>query len=188
MASLASIGPRDSGTQLQVSGHPGEANDIEVTKVGNAYMITDTAGIVAGPGCSGGGTVVTCPDPMGTTVRVLVAPADGADRVVIDLALPSLLNGGPGRDRLIGGSLRDRIIGKGDADRLFGRAGNDRLTGDARGDVLTGGSGEDRLQGDQGPDRLRARDGRQDSVNGGAGSDRARVDGKDRVRNVEQLA
>src|SRR5918996_1464621 len=113
-------------------------------------MITDTAGIVAGPGCSGGGTVVTCPDPMGTTVRVLVAPADGADRVVIDLALPSFLNGGSAR----------------------GRAGRRAVRG---GSVARGGR------------RLLVCDGRQDSVNGGAGSDRARVDGKDRVRNVEQL-
>src|ERR687892_1266554 len=99
-------------------------------------MITDTAGIVAGPGCSGGGTVVTCPDPMGTTVRVLVAPADGADRVVIDLALPSFLNGGPRRDRLIGGLLRDRITGEGHAHRLFGPGGNHPVAGDPRGGRL----------------------------------------------------
>jgi Ca2+-binding RTX toxin-like protein len=188
MASFASVGPRDSGTQVQVSGNPGEANDIEVTLAGNAYMITDTVGIVAGPGCSGGGTVVSCPDPMGTTLRVVVAPADGADRVAIDLTLPSLVNGGPGPDRLIGGSGPDRIIGKGDADRLSGLAGNDRLIGDARGDVITGGPGRDRLRGAQGPDRIRARDGRRDRVNGGAGKDRAGVDSKDVVRDVEQLA
>jgi Ca2+-binding RTX toxin-like protein len=188
MASFASVGPRDSGTQVQVNGHPGEANDIEVSLVGNTYMITDTAGIIAGPGCSGGGTVVSCPDPMGATVRIVVAPADGADRVLIDLGLPAFLNGGPGPDRLMGGLGPDRIIGKGDADRLSGRGGSDRLVGDARGDVLTGGPGQDRLQGTQGPDRLRAKDGQRDSVNGGAGKDRARVDPRDRVRDVEQVA
>jgi Ca2+-binding RTX toxin-like protein len=188
LASFASVGPRNSGTQVQVNGHPGEANDIEVSLVGNTYMITDTAGISAGPGCSGGGTVVSCPDPMGTVVRVVVAPADGADRVTIDLSQPSFMNGGPGRDRLIGGSGPDRIIGKGDVDRLSGLGGNDRLVGDARGDVLTGGPGQDRLRGTQGPDLFRAKDGQRDSVNGGAGKDRARVDPKDRVRDVEQLA
>jgi len=186
-ASFASIGPRDSGSQVQVNGHPGEANDIEVTLVGTTYMITDTAGIIAGPGCSGGGTVVSCPDPMGTVVRVLVAPADGPDRVVLDVATPGLLIGGPGPDRLVGGSGRDRIIGKGDADRLFGRDGDDRLIGDAGGDVLNGGAGEDHLRGEQGPDRFMAKDGERDSVNGGPGRDRARVDPKDRVRGVEQV-
>lgn len=186
-ASLASIGPRNSGTQVQVSGHPGESNDIEVTLVGTTFMITDTAGIIAGPGCSGGGTVVSCPDPMGTVVRVLVAPADGPDRVVLDVATPGLLIGGPGPDRLFGGPGPDRIIGKGDADRLFGEAGDDRLVGDAHGDMLNGGGGQDRLRGEQGPDRLRAKDGERDSVNGGPGRDRARIDPTDRVRGVEQI-
>jgi Ca2+-binding RTX toxin-like protein len=186
-ASFASVGSRNSGTQVQVSGNPGEANDIEVTLVGSTYMITDTAGIIAGPGCSGGGTVVTCPDPMGTVLRVVVAPADGADVAVLDATIPSLMSGGPGPDRLVGGPLRDRMLGRGDADRLSGRGGDDRLTGNARGDVLNGGAGEDRLQGDQGPDRIRARDGERDSVNGGAGTDRARIDPQDRVRRVEQI-
>lgn len=186
-ASFASVASRNSGTQVQVSGHPGEANDIEVTLVGSNYMITDTAGIIAGPGCSGGGTVVSCPDPTGSVLRVVIAPADGADTAVLNAAIPSLMNGGPGPDRLVGGPFRDRILGKGDADRLFGAGGDDRLTGDALGDVLNGGTGQDRLQGDQGPDRIRARDGQRDSVNGGAGKDRARVDAKDRVRGVEQI-
>jgi Ca2+-binding RTX toxin-like protein len=186
-ASFASIGPRDSGAQIQVSGGPGEANDLELTLVGTTYMITDTTGITAGPGCSGGGTVVTCPDPTGTVVRVVIAPADGADVAVLDAAIPSLMNGGPGRDRLVGGSLRDRILGRGDVDRLSGRGGDDRLIGDARGDLLNGGAGEDRLRGEQGTDRLRARDGQRDEVNGGPGRDKARADRKDRIRNVERV-
>ena len=49
-ASFVSIGSRDSGTQVQVSGGPGEANDIEISKMGAAYVITDDAGVAASSG------------------------------------------------------------------------------------------------------------------------------------------
>jgi Ca2+-binding RTX toxin-like protein len=188
-ASLASVGSRDGGQQLQVSGGPGENNDIHVGRSGTSYVITDPAGIIAGPGCMGGGTMVTCPDPSGSIVRAVVAPADGDDRVILLITLPSLLNGGPGRDQLHGGTARDRMIGGGDVDVLLGLAGPDRLMGGALGDRLVGGSESDVLRGEQGPDELRARDGDRDTVGGGPGSDRAKVDRKDRVKNdVEQVA
>lgn len=51
-----------------------------------------------------------------------------------------------------------------------------------------GGLGVDVLYGNAGCDRFNARDGKQDRVGGGAGSDTARVDrGRDRVRGVERI-
>ncbi len=186
-ASFASIAAHDSGSQIQVSGEPGEANDIEITQTGATYVITDSAGITAGSGCSGGGTMVTCPDPSGAIVRVVANGADGPDIVVLGAGIPGLLIGGPGADRVTGGPAGDTLSGVGDADVLIGGDGPDRLLGGNRGDSLVGGSGEDRLLGEQGPDRLRARDGERDVVDGGASRDRATADRKDRIRDVEQV-
>ena len=187
-ASFASLASRDGGMQLQVSGGPGEANDIEVTFTAGSYVVVDAAGITPGSGCSGGGTMVTCPDPGGTVLRTVIAPADGADEVVLKAQVPSLLIGGPGPDRLIGGPLRDRALGVGGPDVVRGRGGDDRLVGGRRDDRLTGGSGRDRLQGEGGADVLRARDGRIDRVSGGGGRDTAVIDRKDVVRGVEQVS
>jgi Ca2+-binding RTX toxin-like protein len=186
-ASFIDIAGHDSGLQIQVSGGPGEANDIEITRMGTTYVITDSAGTTAGPGCSGGGTTVTCPDPTGSIVRVVANSADGDDILVLAAALPGFLIGGPGADRVTGGPARDRLVGVGDADVLIGADGPDRLYGGNQGDTLIGGSGQDRLFGEQGSDRFRAKDGDRDVVDGGASKDKARADRKDRIRNVERV-
>jgi TolB protein len=77
---------------------------------------------------------------------------------------------------------------------LWGTAGRDLIASGRRGDVicglagndtLIGGGGADTLRGGLGDDTLLARDGRRDHVDGGTGRDRAQVDKKDRVVNVE---
>jgi len=187
-ASLVSIGSHDSGTQVQVSGGPGETNLIEISRMGAVYVITDNAGVTPGPGCSGGGTTVTCPDPTGSVVRVVANTADGFDALVLNAPIPGLLIGGPDSDRITGGPLADRLLGVGGQDLLDGGDGADRFGAGAGSDVLVGGAGEDRLFGEQGADRLRAKDGQRDVASGGPGRDRATVDGKDRVKNdVERV-
>ena len=54
--------------------------------------------------------------------------------------------------------------------------------------MLEGGAGEDLLDGGAGNDVILARDGRQDTIRGGPGLDRAQVDrGVDRVSGVEKI-
>ena len=89
-----------------------------------------------------------------------------------------LLNGGEGNDRLAGGWQKDR---------LFGGPGDDRLAGGQNADHLVGEAGVDLLTGEAGDDLLLARDGRRESVYGGPGLDRARVDRSDRRFSVERL-
>jgi Ca2+-binding RTX toxin-like protein len=186
-ATLVSIGPHGTGSQLQVSGDA-TPNNISITKSGATYLVTDTAGVTPGPGCSGGGTTVACPDPSGSVVRVVANGWEGPDTLVLSAPIPGALNGGPQTDRITGGPAADRLIGVGDADVLRGGDGPDRFNGGSGGDTLVGGAGKDRLFGDQGDDRLRAKDGQRDVVGGGPGRDRAITDAKDRVKNdVEQV-
>jgi Ca2+-binding RTX toxin-like protein len=115
------------------------------------------------------------------------------------------LHGYGGDDRLEGSSQADSLFGDAGNDELFGRGGDDRLEGadgndvleGGRGrdlllggpgaDTLTGGFGADRLRGGDGPDVLLAVDGRRDSVDCGAGCDRAEVDRIDRVTGCETV-
>jgi Ca2+-binding RTX toxin-like protein len=59
-----------------------------------------------------------------------------------------------------------------------GGDGNDRIEGTDGGDLLSGGNGQD---------VIRSRDKAADQVDGGAGSDLAKVDKRDTVRNVEKV-
>jgi Ca2+-binding RTX toxin-like protein len=186
-ATFVSIGPRGTGSQLQVSGDAA-ANDIEITRTGATYMVTDSAGVTPGNGCSGGGTTVTCPDPGGSVSRVIANGGEGSDRLLLTVAIPGALTGGPQGDRITGGPAADQLRGVGDADVLKGGHGPDRLHGGAGGDLAVGGPGKDGLFGEQGADRLRARDGERDVVDGGPGHDRATADRRDRVKNdVERV-
>ena len=95
--------------------------------------------------------------------------------------------GTSGRDLLGGTSKRDVMCGLGGNDVLVGFGGNDVLIGGGDDDVVSGRAGRDTLFGSGGADRLYARDGRRDIVDGGRGSDGARVDGSlDARRGIER--
>jgi Tol biopolymer transport system component len=82
----------------------------------------------------------------------------------------------------------DTLLGSSAADVACGLAGNDQSLGLKGNDVLEGGPGEDFLDGGTGNDVILARDGRRDTIRGGPGIDRARVDrGVDRVSGVEKF-
>ena len=94
--------------------------------------------------------------------------------------------GGPGDDELNGGGGPDDLEGGRGADTIRGGPGRDYLVGGRRGDLLIGGDGREfAISGGRGNDTLRARDGLRERVEGGPGSDRARVDRIDVVRSIE---
>ncbi len=120
---------------------------------------------------------------------------------------PDVLGGGAGDDELIGGPGGDSLSGGDGADLVVGGAGRDLVQGEAGRDRIVGGAGDDRLVGDVGgspagqdrffdqffggfgDDTLLARDGVEDYLDGGIGSDRACTDSRlDRRLRVETLA
>ena len=124
--------------------------------------------------------------PVSEPVPVIGAGADcsspqkgtsGADQI----------RGGPADDAIAGGPGRDRIKGLGGDDCLAGQGGGDRLGGGAGDDLLKAGRGADHVSGGSGRDVIRAVGGGADVVNCGAARDRARVDGRDRVRGCERV-
>ncbi len=95
-----------------------------------------------------------------------------------------------GPDRLIGTDAKneiralrgpDYIAGKPSADDLYGNRGQDEVRAGNGRDRVFGGRGEDTLYGGGGNDTMNARDGYEDNVNCGLGTDTAYVDRLDRV-------
>jgi Ca2+-binding RTX toxin-like protein len=86
------------------------------------------------------------------------------------------LHGSAGNDTIFGGAGDDRISGGGDNDQLHGGAGNDTIYGQKGADILWGDKGNNYLDGGQFSDTIYARNGSQDTVIGGAGTDRAQID------------
>ncbi|MDC0935626.1 hypothetical protein OAS39_05025, partial [Pirellulales bacterium] len=96
----------------------------------------------------------------------------GNDEVTLDasVAIPAVLIGGLGNDRLTGGSAGDVITGGLGVDFLYGQGGRDLLDGGLDDDQLHGGSDEDELRGGDGADKLWG-DGGDDELFGGLGND-----------------
>ena len=109
--------------------------------------------------------------------------------------------GSPGDDTLIGTTRRNVLEGADGNDRIFGRGGNDRLSGDWGRDLVVGGRGNDDLllgrgrdrgYGGTGDDSIYAREQHNvvrvvDTIDGGSGSDRGRVNPWDRVSRIEKF-
>jgi Ca2+-binding RTX toxin-like protein len=81
-----------------------------------------------------------------------------------------------------------------DVEQVFGSAFADKLTGDEKFnsffglggvDTINPGTGSDRVFGDAGNDILQVKDGTDDIVNGGSGTDTATVDPFDELASVE---
>ena len=95
-----------------------------------------------------------------------------------------------GPDRLIGTDAKneiralrgpDYVAGKPSADDLYGNRGKDEVRAGNGRDRVFGGRGLDELYGGGGNDTMHARDGYEDNVNCGLGTDTAYVDRLDRV-------
>jgi Ca2+-binding RTX toxin-like protein len=173
-------------------GAPGEADTLisilEVVGGAGDDVLTGNAGFNALIGCGGA-------DTLNGLGRFDVLSGDlGPPRTFMSCGVPfevpggsgdDTLNGGAGGDSLSGGPGEDTLNGGGAFDVLDGKSGDDALNGGAWGDSLSGGGGDDTLRGGpgrdsmlghRGADTLFARDGQRDSVRGGTGTDRARVD------------
>jgi RTX calcium-binding nonapeptide repeat (4 copies)/Calcineurin-like phosphoesterase/Purple acid Phosphatase, N-terminal domain len=123
----------------------------------------------------------------GTAKRDRLVGRGGGD-LVEGFSGADCLFGGDGRDDLRGGAGDDRLSGGLGNDRLAGGRGDDTLDGGPGNDRMIGGPGRDMLRGRAGRDVIDARDGVRDVVDCGRGRDRARVDGRDRVRGCEHVA
>ena len=122
---------------------------------------------------------------LGTPANDVIIGTPGND-VIFGFAGTDRIDGRGGHDVILGGGGSDRLIGGTGADRLSGDAGADRLVGGGGSDRLQGGAGGDRLVGNSGADKLLGRDRARDSVFGGRGLDRYRLDRRlDRARSVE---
>jgi hypothetical protein len=146
-------------------------------------LVLAVAGVLVVAPAALGVVLVGTDDPetlTGTPAADTLNGRGGNDRL-IGLAGNDRLLGKLGADRLVGGPGRDRLVSGGGPDVLQGGAGNDRLDGGPVADVLNGGGGNDIVLGGEGADTIKVRDGKQDTVNCGAGRDRVIADVKDRV-------
>lgn len=125
----------------------------------------------------------------GTPGPDVIFAGDGNDRIA-GLGGNDVIVGGAGNDVLYGGDGDDVLNGGDGNDVLYGKQGTDVLYGGAGDDVLVHlpGWGVDRLYAGDGDDDLRALDGNRDWLNGGRGTDSARLDqGLDRTYSIENL-
>ena len=142
---------------------------------------------------------VLCGDRRANTINGaggndIVLAQGGNDRLTGALGNDTL-NGGPGTDTVLYSGATavianlttefatgvgvDVLLG---TENLSGSSANDRLTGSAVANALVGGAGADVLSGLGGPDTLNSKDGvnGNDTVNGGAGTDRCVTDARER--------
>jgi hypothetical protein len=94
----------------------------------------------------------------------------GNDHVLLNVNIPTSINGGAGNDSLTGGIQADHLQGGPGNDVLTGNDGDDVLQGDQGNDILYGGNGADYLSGGQGDDLLDSGAGI-DQTKGGPGND-----------------
>jgi hypothetical protein len=120
--------------------------------------------------------------------RVEIDGLGGNDRLDVSaLTMPARVDGGDGADVIFGGAADDSLLGAAGNDTLFGGNGQDTLRGGDGNDYLNGGPAADQVFGDAGNDQIFALDGAVDTVDGGAGFDRAKRDANDLLANTEAL-
>ena len=120
-----------------------------------------------------------------------VVGGNGADTFTGN-AGANAFDGGEGNDSVNGAGGDDNLVGGAGNDSIAGGDGQDVLGGESGDDVLDGGPGVDRFWGDAigacipgycsfGQDQINARDGNQETLNCGPGTDSAQVDASDYV-------
>ncbi|MBI4897580.1 MAG: hypothetical protein HY827_04345 [Actinobacteria bacterium] len=140
-----------------------DAQDIEVSFDGDAYLISGEAGSLApGFACKRiTSTTLECDDRQGNYGPVVIQGSSFADEVVVgeDVRSSVEFNGGGGGDRFRGGAGPDVAIGGLGDDDLDGRAGADFLDGgdgddalsvtDGEAEAIACGDGADSIDGDR---------------------------------------
>jgi murein DD-endopeptidase MepM/ murein hydrolase activator NlpD len=97
------------------------------------------------------------------------------------------IDGGTGNDVIDGGTGDDSITGGSGNDVIHGNVGDDSLVGAAGDDTIVGGLGRDRLFGGDGNDFIDANDNVSDTVDGGAGIDKADLNNFDVQSHIESV-
>lgn len=138
-----------------------------------------------GGGADDGGGDPTKPPASGGCVVPLVG-TEGADTLV-GTGAGDVVFGRGGNDVLRGRGGHDCLLGSAGRDTLRGEEGNDRLTGGSGADTLVGGPGANVYDAGAGDDVVDAVNGRPELVACGPGTDRARVDRRDRVTGCERV-
>ncbi len=140
---------------------PGSCDPGDITSDANAWIIS-----------------VRCPTAGVNRLRIDLG--DREDGAEVSVELPVRLLGGPGADKVTTGAGADAVSGDdGDdvlaagagADQLNAGDGDDEVRAGAGNDVVQGGFGADVVDGEDGDDDLRVRDGVEDRVECGAGTD-----------------
>lgn len=136
----------NGGTTLELSAGFGDtvAHTSSVSYSGGAYLLTDTAGLVAGAGCvQGSATTATCADP-GLSFVLLYGSAAG-DSLTVNSVGPAVTSvevlGARGDDTIV--AREDSIANPGGSDLLKGDDGNDTIDGGYGPDTIFGGRGSD---------------------------------------------
>lgn len=183
------------GDRLTYVAAAGTLNDVRVTGGPSAvgepvdFVLTDTAGLRAGPGC----TQVRRVEVQCSVSGVMSLFLDGGDRpdfLHSFSALPTTIYGGTGNDEIgsdgsttyADGGLGDDFVGAQgrNTNTLLGSAGDDEIFGGGLSmDLIVGGPGaddingtgrDDRIYGNEGPDTIVGGNG-QDKLRGGPGDD-----------------
>ena len=139
---------------------------------------------VANDGAAGEG------DNIGPDISTVIG-GHGADTFTGN-AGGNAFDGGEGNDSIKGAGGDDNLVGGAGNDSIAGGDGQDVLGGESGDDMLSGGPGVDRFWGDAigacipgycsyGQDQINARDGNQETLNCGPGTDSAQVDASDYV-------
>jgi Ca2+-binding RTX toxin-like protein len=113
---------------------------------------------------------------FGLLVVLAVLPVIAQGGSTPSPSAPCTIKGTNAANLLIGTAGADVICGYGGNDTITAKGGNDVVRAGDGADTIYGDTGRDWLYGGPGNDRLYARDSQQDHVNGGVGSDYARVD------------
>jgi hypothetical protein len=164
-----------------------------ITVRGEAIFIPPSfarSGGGGGPGDGGPGGDYGTGDPTeplgGRGCLTAIVGTNAPDRLVGDED-GEVIFGFDAADRIRGSRGHDCLIGGKGGDRLKGEAGKDRLTGGRGNDVLLGGADANAYDAGPGRDFVNARNGKRELVRCGSGRDRARVDGRDRIRSCERV-
>jgi RTX calcium-binding nonapeptide repeat (4 copies) len=171
------------GPTLTYAARPASRNKVTVRLVGDNYVLVDTGSVLRdadGPGgCEVSAHRAVCPAADVTDVHAIVG--DESDIVRMKVAIPTVVEAGPGDDRVYGGRAADDIDGGPGNDTLVGGDGDDTLRGGPGNDSLTGGKGTDTYSGDEDDDTIRSRDGIAEQVSCGSGRDAVHADPDDEL-------
>ena len=162
-----------------------------VTYEGRSENLSLTLDGVANDGAAGEG------DNIGADIGTVIG-GSGSDYMVGN-ARRNIFGGGAGDDVLYGGGSDDQLHGGPGNDRVFGEDGQDVVAGGDGDDYIVGGQGVDRFYGEDvdacipsscasGQDVIEARDGNQEMIDCGPGTDSAKVDPNELVRNDVDLS